>query len=332
METQSVQYKQNEQGYCTLVEPTRDVPEIEEDARNGLLTTPRSLPPKYFYDERGAELFEQICSTTEYYPTRTEDALLSAFSGDIIGKILPDQIIELGSGSSRKTRHLFDACEQHAHTCQYAPFDVCEPALNQATDELKSEYGWLDVMPLVGDYHAGLGNLPTTKGSRLFVFLGSTIGNFTPAEAADFIDELRSIMQAGDYFLIGADRIKNVDILHAAYNDADGITAEFNLNVLRVLNNELGANFDLDNFSHEAFFDEEKSRIEMYLTSEKKQQVSICELDETIELNQGEKILTEISRKFDFEELESLLTSSGLNIIKHYEPENQYFSLVLARL
>ncbi len=331
MKLASLQHK-TANGECTPVAPTRYVPALKEDARAGLLSRPRSLPPKYFYDARGAALFEQICATPEYYPTRVEDALLSAVSEYIISTTRPEQIIELGSGNSHKTRHLFDACEKHAHICRYAPFDVCEPALHQATDRLKSKYDWLEVMPLLGDYHAGLGNLPTAEGSKLFVFLGSTIGNFTPVEAADFVCELHSVMQAGDYFLLGADRVKDSAVLDAAYNDAEGITAQFNLNVLRVLNNKLGANFDLDNFSHAAAFDEEKSRIEMYLRAEKRQHVYIAALDAGIELDEGEKILTEISCKFSFEGLEALLTSANFSISKHYESEDQYFSLVLAQL
>lgn len=329
------QLAQSEQAYrddCIPVTPTRHVPDLEEDARKGLLAAPRALPPKYFYDERGSSLFEQICCTDEYYPTRVEDALLSVFSNEIISKTRPQQILELGSGSSRKTRRLFDACEMQQHTCQYAPFDVCKPALNQAAAELAAEYDWLDVMPLLGDYHAGLGNLPSLDGGRMLVFLGSTIGNFSDKEAIDFVREVRSVMQSGDYFLIGADRMKDHKVLHAAYNDAEGVTAEFNLNVLRVLNEELGASFDINNFSHEARFNQQHKRIEMYLVSKKQQDVRFSQLDENIILAEGEKILTEISRKFEFEEIESLLVSSGFTIIQHFEPENQYFSLVLAQL
>ena len=317
---------------CMRVQPTRPVPDIVEDVRNGLLRSPRTLPPKYLYDGHGSRLFDRICQIPEYYPTRTEDELLSKYSIDIIAEALPDQIIEIGSGSSRKTRRLFDACEVHTHTCNYAPFDVCEPALSQAATELRSEYEWLYITPLVGDYHAGLGNLPAAEGVRMLVFLGSTIGNFTPEESKEFIGEIKRCMRPGDYFLLGADRVKDTSVLNAAYNDAEGITAEFNLNVLRVLNRELGANFNLQSFSHRAFFNEEFSQIEMYLISETKQNIHLAKIDTTICLDSGEKILTEISRKFHFSELESMLIDSDLKIVKHFQPANQYFSLVLAQL
>ena len=332
MSGSALKYREVNGDACLAIAPTRHVPDLREDARNGLLSRPRHLPPKYFYDERGAELFARICSTPEYYPMRMEEALLSTFSADIIDASRPKRIIELGSGNSHKTRHLFNACERHGHRCQYVPFDVCEPVLNQAAARLKAEYHWLEVMPLLGDYHAGLDNIPTATGCNLFVFLGSTIGNFTPREAADFTKELHTLMQTGDYFLIGADRVKNAEVLEAAYNDEHGITAEFNLNILRVLNRRLGANFDLNNFSHDASFNKENSRVEMYVTAKKKQHVYIADLDEHIELDEGEKILTEISYKFSFKELESLLTATHFTIVQHYQPSNQYFSLVLAQL
>ncbi|MEJ2761143.1 MAG: L-histidine N(alpha)-methyltransferase [Gammaproteobacteria bacterium] len=174
---------------CISVIPTRHVPDLIEDVRNGLLNRPRQLPPKYFYDDAGSELFERICVTDEYYPTRTEDALLARHGADIIALAAPDRIIELGSGSSRKTRRLFDACEAGDHMCSYTPFDVCEAALEQAAADLIGIYPWLEVTPLLGDYHAGLGNLPPGEGTGIYVFLGSTIGNFEPDQARDFIRE-----------------------------------------------------------------------------------------------------------------------------------------------
>ncbi len=323
------------QGYepaCIHIPPTRHIPDLVEDVRSGLLSRPRCLPSKYFYDDLGAELFEKICDTEEYYPTRTEEELLLKYSKDIIEETLPDHIIELGSGSSRKTRRLFDACEESTHICGYAPFDVCEPALNQAAAELNAEYNWLEVTPLVGDYHAGLGNLPSPSGTGMVVFLGSTIGNFTPAEAEDFIEEIRGCMRPGDYFLLGADRIKDSGVLHAAYNDSSGVTAEFNLNVLRVLNRELDADFDLDSFSHQAIFNAGLKRIEMYLISKADQQIEFGKINETIFLRSGEKILTELSHKFHYAELEAMLMDKGFDIIRHFEPANRYFSLVLSRL
>lgn len=315
---------------CIPVMPTRLIPDMVDDVRDSLLNKPRSLSPKYFYDERGSELFDQICSTPEYYPTRTENRLLLKYANDIIRKTRPEQILELGSGYSVKTRRLFDACQDISHSCTYAPFDVCEEALVESAQKLAEEYRWLNLKPLLGDYNAGLGNLPSASGSHLYVFLGSTIGNFEQQEAQEFISELYDVMKQGDFLLLGVDRVKENDVLHAAYNDAQGITAEFNLNVLNVLNRELGANFDVDAFTHKATFDEEKERIEMHLTSKTTQEVKIKHLDKTIEFNKDESILTEISQKYTYTGIEKLLKQACFSITDHYEDEDAYFSLVLA--
>jgi L-histidine N-alpha-methyltransferase len=315
---------------CIPVMPTRLIPDIVEDVSESLLKSPRSLSPKYFYDERGSELFDQICSTPEYYPTRTENTLLKKYAVDIIRKTQPEQILELGSGYSVKTRRLFDACQHISHSCTYAPFDVCEEALIESAQKLSEEYQWLDLKPLLGDYNAGLGNLPSAQGSHLYVFLGSTIGNFEQHEALAFVEELYNVMRTGDHLLIGVDRVKHTDVLHAAYNDSQGITAEFNLNVLHVLNRELNADFDVEAFSHSATFNTEKERIEMRLTSNKEQKVNIEELDKTIHFNKDESILTEISQKYTYIGIEEMLTSANFSITDHYEDEDEYFSLVLA--
>ena len=315
---------------CLQVEPARHVPDLAQDARDGLLAAPRSLPPKYFYDDRGARLFERICETAEYYLTRTEDDLLRRHSGEIVATVLPAQILELGSGSSRKTRRLLNACHALAHSCEYAPFDVCETALYEAAGRLRSEYDWLEVTPLLGDYHAGLRNLPVADGCTLFVFLGSTIGNFRPAEARRLVGEIRNCMQAGDFFLLGADRVKDPVLIRAAYNDSAGVTAEFNLNLLRVLNRELNADFDLDGFRHEALYNEDLGRIEMYLVSVRAQTVCLGDLDACIRLHAGERILTELSYKFRRSQIESLLSGCGLNVVRHFESAGAAFSLLLA--
>ncbi len=317
---------------CLTIEPTRYVPDLKEDVCAGLLNRPRSLPPKYFYDARGSELFNRICDTPEYYPTRTEDALLQQAGSAIISQTRPDYIIELGSGNSNKTKKLFNACEQQTHVCAYAPFDICRPVLEAAAGELKENYRWLEVEPLLGDYHAGLGNLPRYDGVKLYLFLGSNIGNFIPKDARAFISEIKDQMKPGDYLLLGADRIKPPSVLNAAYNDSQGVTALFNLNVLRVLNRELEADFHIDNFTHEAIYNERLNRIEMYLASKTPQEVAIDKINEKIRLEMGEKILTELSYKFHPDELEAMFSDLGFNIIQHFEPDNRYFSLVLARL
>lgn len=316
---------------CLKLPPSRPVPSLEDDVSNGLLQPPRSLPPKYFYDARGSALFEQITGTPEYYPTRTEDRLLADHARDIIEATRPDQILELGSGSSRKTRRLFDACVVLDHQCEYAPLDVCEPALIQAAADLAAEYPWLRISPITGDYHAGLRHLPHFDGIRLFAFLGSTIGNFKPAEARGFLDEVHDAMQPGDYLLLGADRVKDIDVLQAAYNDAAGVTAEFNLNLLHVLNHELAADFEPDWFEHQAIYNPELQRMEMLLVSTRQQTVQLGNLNQTIRFHPGETILTELSHKFTVTDLEQLVAACNLDIREHYQPDNHYFSLILAQ-
>ena len=318
------------QSPCLLIEPAYNVPDLAEDVRDGLLAPPRSLPPKYFYDETGSELFTQICNTPEYYPTRTEDRLLASYSLNIIEQARPEQILELGSGNSQKTRRLFDACEQFNHICNYAPFDVCAPMLESTSLQLQTEYEWLQVLPMLGDYHAGLDHLPVFHGRRLYVFLGSTIGNFSPLAARNFLTEIRENMQPGDFLLLGVDRVKDNAVLNAAYNDSQGLTAEFNLNLLNVLNRELDADFRVDNFSHQAGFNEIHSRVEMWLVCSRDHTVMLQDLDETITFRNGDGILTEISHKYTFAEIENLLQQCGFVINNHYQPDNQYFSLILA--
>ena len=235
---------------CQVVPSARPVAGLAEDARRGLLHRPRSLPSKYFYDERGSRLFDAICRTPEYYPTRTEGMLLARHAAAIIAQARPEHILELGSGASRKTRHLLAACEGGRHTPTYWPFDVCEEMLLAAGAELAGRYDWLTINPLLGDYCGGLRHLPAPNGRRLFVFLGGTIGNFERAEAIALLCELYAIMAPGDRLLLGADRVKDPAVLLAAYNDAQGVTAEFNRNLLQVLNRQLGADFVVEAFRH----------------------------------------------------------------------------------
>jgi L-histidine Nalpha-methyltransferase len=316
---------------CQTIRPTRMVSTLPEDVLNGLFGEPRTLPPKYFYDERGSGLFDQICDAPEYYPTRTESALLERIAGDVIESVRPECIVELGSGTSRKTRHLLNACDDQTCYPVYAPFDVCGEVLVTSGEALHTEYGWLDVQPMVGDYTAGLGNLPRWADRTLIAFLGGTIGNFTKAERLDFLADVRSVMDRSDMLLLGADRVKEPDVLHAAYNDDAGITAEFNLNLLRVMNRELGADFDLSGFEHYAYFNPLESRIEMHLISMRDQTVRFEDIEKRLEFDEGDHILTEISTKFTRAELEAVLTETGFEIVNHYESNDTKFSLLLAQ-
>ena len=315
---------------CEMVDPTRSAATLVDDAKSGLIDAPRTLPPKYFYDERGSELFDQICDAPEYYPTRTESALLQDVAARVLDEVRPDSIVELGSGTSRKTRHLFDACESLGQAPSYFPFDVCDEVLVSSAESLQQSYQWLDVFPMVGDYTAGLGNLPRREGRNLYVFLGGTIGNFSQAEAQDFLREVRACMAPDDALLIGADRVKDPDVLHAAYNDDGGVTAAFNLNLLNVLNRELDADFDPQAFEHYALFNPQESQIEMFLIAMREQRVRLGELDQVLEFREGDNIRTEISRKFTRERLENLLGGSGFGVRAHYESDGTKFSLVLA--
>lgn len=303
--------------------------ELARDVLAGLSTRPKQLPPKYFYDEHGSWLYDKICQVPEYYPARTEEALLAEKSIEIIEATRPDTILELGSGTSRKTTHLLNACEAlHCHA-DYLPLDVCEEMLRDAGKRLIGCYDWLKVRALVGDYSAGFHNVPIGEGIRLYVFLGGTLGNLDEVESTRFLLRLRVMMDKNDYLLLGVDRVKDVDVLNAAYNDSQGCTAAFNRNVLSVINRELGGHFNPDTFAHRAWFNVEKSQIEMHLHSTRSQRVRIDALDTEIPFDCDESIQTEISRKFTFSSLKSQLAKAGFNIVEHYEPSNSYFSLVL---
>lgn len=314
------------------VAPLRRVPGLAEDARAGLVEPPRWLPPKYFYDDRGSQLFEAICDTPEYYPTRAEAALLAKVSECVIERVKPAHLIELGSGSSRKTRHLIAACDRSGvHPC-YWPFDVSAQIMLDSAEQLIVDYDWLHVEAMSGDYTAGLANLPLPVDGerRLFIFLGGTIGNFEPAQADAFLTELVSLMAPGDALLIGLDRVKDVAVLEAAYDDAAGYTAAFNKNVLNVLNRELGGDIPVDAYRHRAVFDAELSRIEMRLVAERMHRVRLDALDASFEVAAGEEILTEISRKFSHEDITGLLGRAGLRSAEHFEYGAGDYSLVLA--
>jgi L-histidine N-alpha-methyltransferase len=314
--------------YLRPREPTST---LSVDVRLGLKHSPKSLPPKYFYDARGSWLFEQICGTQEYYPTRVEDGLLAAHSDQIIDLVGPSTIVELGSGSSRKTAHLLAACERAGCHAVYEPVDVCREILEQAGRRLCAVHDWLKVDAVVGDYCCGLDGLAAAGEPRLFMFLGGTIGNFDDAQGTAFLREVRRFMGPSDRLLMGADRVKDASVLNAAYNDSQGYTAAFNRNVLSVINRELDAEFDCERFDHLAWFNDGESQIEMHLLSPVSQTVRIAGLDMVACFEAGETILTEISRKFTPTSLADLLRRSGLEPERHYAPANGYYSLVLAR-
>lgn len=317
---------------CRRVVPARPVPGLREDLERGFDKSPRMLPPTYFYDDYGSQLFDRICDTAEYYPTRAESALLEAHAERLIDMVRPQHLIELGSGSSRKTRHLLRAAEKLGLLLDYWPFDVCLEMLDRTGRELVDEFAGLRVHALVGNYMGGLTHLPRPSGRRMFVFLGGTIGNFDEPSAHAFLCDLRTQMEPGDYLLMGADRVKDPAVLEAAYDDVAGVTAAFNLNVLNVVNRELNADFDPSLFRHRAVFNEAASQIEMYLVAQASQQVRVAALERAYAFDAGEVILTEISRKFTRSSLFAMLDRAGFEVAQHEEGGEQLFSLVLARV
>jgi L-histidine N-alpha-methyltransferase len=294
----------------TYLSPSSYQDALRADVRAGLTATPKSLPPKYFYDERGSELFDEITRLDEYYPTRTERAILLERAAAIAAASQADTLVELGSGTSEKTRLLLDALQAAGTLRGFVPFDVDAAVLESASAAVAGEYPGIAVDAVVGDFEHHLVALPR-GGRRLVAFLGSTIGNFPPAERTVFLRDLRATLGDGDAFLLGTDLVKDVDRLVWAYDDKSGVTATFNRNVLVVINRELHADFDIDGFSHVALWDADAEWIEMHLRSERDQTVHVPDLDLTVDFSAGELMRTEISAKFRRERVEAELGAAG---------------------
>ncbi|MBW3534079.1 MAG: L-histidine N(alpha)-methyltransferase [Gemmatimonadetes bacterium] len=292
-------------------------PEMLREVLAGLRASPRRLSPKWFYDTRGSELFEAITELPEYYPTRTERALLEGVARSWVGQIRPSTLVELGAGSSRKTRVLLDAMEEVSPGGLYVPVDVSADFLEAAAGRLRDEYPGLRVEPSVADMSRPLDLPHELPRPVLFAFLGSTIGNFDEPGAVRLLGEVRAAMETGDGLLLGADLRpgpgKSVARLEAAYDDEAGVTAAFNRNVLRVLNREVGSDFDERAFRHRAFYDEERGRIEMHLVAEGEQHVSFPD-GSTVRLADGESVRTEISCKYDRGRIETMFRDAGLAV------------------
>ncbi|MFI0509002.1 L-histidine N-alpha-methyltransferase [Streptomyces canus] len=311
---------------------TRTLPEdateaaLRADVLKGLTHTPKSLPPKWFYDAHGSELFEQITELPEYYPTRAEREILVARSGEIAAATGARTLVELGSGSSEKTRFLLDALTG-LHT--YVPVDVSESALTQAGHALIAQRPELSVHALIADFTGGL-SLPGTPGPRLVAFLGGTIGNLLPVERAAFLSSVRSLLSPGDALLLGTDLVKDENVLVRAYDDAAGVTAAFNRNVLTVVNRELGADFDPGAFDHVALWDAENEWIEMRLRSRTDQTVKVPALDLAVDFAADEELHTEISAKFRKEGVRSELSAAGLELAHWWTDGEGRFALSLS--
>jgi L-histidine Nalpha-methyltransferase len=302
---------------------------IADEVRHGLSRSLKELPPKYFYDARGSMLFDRITTLPEYYPTRCERSILNRYAPEIIETTGAQELVELGSGTASKTRALLYAMAGAGTLERYVPFDVDESVVQSCAVELTDLYPGLSVHGVVGDFDRDLDRLPGGE-RRLFAFLGGTIGNFYPEERADFLERVRCLMSEGDHLLIGTDLVKDRAILEAAYNDSQGVTAEFNRNILRVLNDGLDADFDPAAFEHVAFFSEANSWIEMRLRANGAQRVNIDGADLEVEFADGEEIRTEISAKFTREAVGRELANAGLRLDDFFTDEGGLFGLAFA--
>jgi len=306
---------------------------MARDVRAGLCAYPKELLPKYFYDERGSQLFEQITELPEYYPTRAEWQILDQRSAEIlVAAGCPETLVELGSGSAAKTRHLLSAMRDCDSLDTYVPVDISEEITQRTAAELVDEYPGLNVRGLVCDFEQHLERAPGGPGARMIAFLGGTIGNLYPRGRHAFLERIAALLGPGDHLLLGTDLIKDRARLEAAYNDSDGVTAEFNKNVLAVLNSQLGADFDLDAFAHVARYDEEAERMDIRLRSLADQEVRLDDLDLDVHFAEDEEMRTEISTKFTRERVESAYAGAGLELRGWFTDPAGDYALSLAAL
>jgi L-histidine Nalpha-methyltransferase len=301
---------------------------IAEDVRAGLSARPKALPPKYFYDARGSELFEQITRVPEYYPTRAEQSILDGVAGDIIEAAQPDELIELGPGSARKTHTLLDPMVEDGVERVYVPVDVSESAVRGAAARLAEEYESLTIHGIVGDFERHFDRVPR-NGRRLIAFLGGTIGNLDGVERRTMLHRLRAQLGPEDRLLIGTDLVKDRSRLEAAYNDSAGVTAEFNRNVLHVINANLDGALDPERFDHVAFYHESAQRMEMRLRARETHTARIGKLDMNVDFERGEDIHTEISCKFTRAGLGREYSAAGLDLLSWHTDEERLFALSL---
>jgi L-histidine Nalpha-methyltransferase len=311
--------------------PPRYLDALRADVRAGLSAAPKTLPPKYFYDARGSELFDEITRLPEYYLTRAETAILERHAAEIAGLSGCRSLVELGSGTSAKTRLLLRALLEAGTLREFVPFDVDPAVLTEASEALDAEYPGLRVEPFLGDFERDLRGIPVT-GRRMIAFLGSTIGNLEPAPRAAFLTRAAAALRPGDTFLLGTDLVKDPGRLHRAYDDAAGVTAEFNRNILVVVNRELDADFAVEEFDHVAVWDPASEWIEMRLRAGRAQHVTIGDLGLVVTFAAGEELRTEISAKFRREKIEAELAAAGLRTLRFWTDPRGDFGLTLAGL
>jgi L-histidine Nalpha-methyltransferase len=304
---------------------------LADDVLDGLTRPFKELPPKHFYDARGSELFERICQLPEYYPTRTERWILEHHASEIVDLTGAGELVELGSGAADKARILLDAMAAAGTLRRYVPLDVSQAALQQAAEQLVSEYDGLQVDGVIGDFERHLENVPERDGKpRIVALLGGTIGNFPPGSRRRLLREIGRLLGPEDRLLIGTDLVKDPEVIEAAYDDSAGITAEFNRNVLHVINRELGADFSPEEFEHVAFFDRKHEWIEMRLRARSPQAVRVASLGLSVEFEAGEELRTEISAKFTRARLEGDLHAAGMRLDRWFTDPDGLFALSLA--
>jgi L-histidine N-alpha-methyltransferase len=311
------------------LEPGDTARALAADVRAGLDASPKTLPPKWFYDDRGSELFDEITRLPEYYPTRTERSILLEHARDVAERTKADTLVELGSGTSEKTRLLLDALRDAGTLERFVPFDVSEQTLRDAAAAVAQEYDDVRVHAVVGDFEHHLGELPG-GGTRVVAFLGSTIGNFAPGPRAQFLADLAATLAPGDALLLGTDLVKDVDRLVAAYDDAAGVTAAFNRNVLSVLDRELDADFDPEAFDHVAVWNAAAEWIEMRLRARREQTVHVRALGLEVRFAAGEELRTEISAKFRRDRVEQELATAGFHLAEWWTDPAGDFALSLS--
>jgi L-histidine N-alpha-methyltransferase len=305
---------------------------LADDVLDGLTRPFKELPPKHFYDARGAELFDQICDLPEYYPTRAERAILEDQAHTLAEITAAAELVELGSGTAAKTRVLLDALYEAGTLERYIPVDVTESMVRDCAEALTSEYPGLRVHGVIGDFERHLGHIPDACGPRIVAFLGGTIGNFPPGSRRRVLRQIARLLGPSDFLLMGTDLVKDPHVLEAAYDDSQGVTAEFNRNVLRVLNRELQADFDPNDFEHVALFDRQNEWIEMRLRARREHTTLVRDLDLPVHFDAGEELRTEISAKFTRERLEGDLGAAGLEIVRWLTDPEGLFALSLSRV
>jgi L-histidine Nalpha-methyltransferase len=313
-----------------VLAPGRYQEALRADVRAGLTAVPKTLPPKYFYDERGSALFDDITRLPEYYLTRAETSILNQQATDIAALSGCESLVELGSGTSAKTGLLLRALLDAGTLQEFVPLDVDPAVLTDATEALSVQYPGLRLAPFVGDFEHDLGALPA-GGRRMIAFIGSTIGNLEPAARAHLLSDVRAALRPGDTFLLGTDLVKDAGRLLRAYDDAAGVTAEFNRNVLVVINRELNADFAVEQFQHVAIWDAENEWIEMRLRSARPQRVTISDLELSVDFEAGEEMRTEISAKFRPAGIAKELRAAGLQLVRFWTDSAADFGLTLAR-